>query len=107
MRNSFIYNNFDKLNLLKALLNISKDIKYISILISNLESGASNLPKDYITHDIIAGVGSLDYLVSNENSLNKLSHFHSKNKDWLFGYISYDLKNELEKLTSHILILVL
>ena len=101
MRNSFTYNNFDKLKLLNALLNISKDIKYISILISNIEAGASNLPKDYITHDIIAGVGSLDYLVSNENSLNKLSHFHSKNKDWLFGYISYDLKNELEKLTSH------
>jgi para-aminobenzoate synthetase component I len=35
-----------------------------------------------------------------ENALNKLSAFHTEHRDWLFGHLSYDLKNEIETLTS-------
>ena len=101
MRNIYIYNGFSKGELLKALLNLSNNIKYISVLVSNLEHQDSNLPKDYINYDIIAGVGGNDILVSNHDSFENLNHFHRKKKDWLFGYLSYDLKNELEELSSN------
>ena len=100
MRNSFIYYDFNKVELLKVLLNISTNIDYISILVSNLNQKDSNLPKDYINYDILAGVGVNDILISNSNSFEKLNNFHIKRKDWLFGCFSYDLKNEIEQLSS-------
>ncbi|UTW64845.1 anthranilate synthase component I family protein [bacterium SCSIO 12643] len=53
-----------------------------------------------ISYDLIIGVGAFDQLLSNENSFDKLKFFHEKHQDWLFGYLSYDLKNELENLSS-------
>src|SRR5689334_20880470 len=35
-----------------------------------------------------------------ESSFSKLSNYYQQKKDWLFGYFSYDLKNEIENLTS-------
>ena len=101
MRNSYIYYGFNKEELLKALLNISNKMDYISVLVSNLDKNESNLPQDYINYDILAGVGRNDILISNNNSFEKLNHFHSFKKDWLFGYLSYDLKNEVEDLRSN------
>ena len=100
MRNSFLYYGLNNEDLLKALLNISEDMQYISVLVSNINQKESNLPRDYISYDLIAGVGKKDILVSDSNSFNNLSKFHTKKKDWLFGYLSYDLKNEIENLVS-------
>ena len=101
MRNSFIYYGFNKAELLKALLNISSNIDYISVLVSNLEQKESNLPKDYINYDVLAGVGKKAILISNNDSFEKLNKLHTQKKDWLFGYLSYDLKNEIEELSSN------
>ena len=101
MRNVFKYYDFNKQKLLKALLNKSKDIQYISILVSNLDRDTSNLPRDYINYDLLAGVGLNYSLSSNHNSFEKLKQFHLQKKDWLFGYLSYDLKNETEELSSN------
>ena len=101
MRNSFIYYGFNKGELLKALLNISSNIDYISVLVSNLEQKESNLPKDYINYDVLAGVGKKAILISNNDSFEKLNKLHTQKKDWLFGYLSYDLKNEIEELSSN------
>ena len=57
-------------------------------------------PKGF-TYDLVIGVGSSEELTSNENSFDKLKAFHQKHKDWLLGYLSYDLKNELEDVTSN------
>ena len=100
MRNKFLYNGLNKDSLLNALMHISLNIDNISVLISNVENNNENYPRSYINFEIIAGVGSEKNLVSNSDSLNKLSKLHSKHKDWLFGYLSYDLKNEIEKLNS-------
>ena len=100
MRNSFIYYGISPSNLLNSLLNISKDIDYISILISNINTKKPDLPMDYINYNIVAGVGKYSNITSNENSFDKLNDFHSLHKDWLFGYLSYDLKNEIEDLSS-------
>ena len=102
MRNSFIYHGFSKEKLLAALLNVSYDMQYISVLVSNDNfDDKSNLPENYINYDLIAGVGLDDILISNNNSFDKLGKFHSIKKDWLFGHLSYDLKNETEELTSN------
>ena len=101
MRNTFRYHNFDKISLLNALLNLSDKHETLSILVSNLNNKDNILPTDYVTYDIIAGIGSVKKLISNKDSLDNLKDFHNENKDWLFGYISYDLKNELEELDSN------
>ena len=56
-------------------------------------------------------LGDLDAIVATDvhsklpftknNSLNKLEAYLKKTNDWLFGYFSYDLKNELEDLKSN------
>lgn len=38
---------------------------------------------------------------SKENSLLKLDAFLNENKDWIFGHIAYDVKNQIERLSSH------
>ncbi len=34
------------------------------------------------------------------NSFERLKNFHNEKKDWLFGFLTYDLKNEIEDLSS-------
>lgn len=51
---------------------------------------------------IIVAVGCVSEVKSNSgNSFEKLRQFRAENPDWLFGYFSYDLKNEIEKLSSY------
>ncbi len=55
-----------------------------------------------IDFDFLVAVGETDALsTSDKNAFERLSHFQQEKKDWLFGYLSYDLKNELEKLSSN------
>lgn len=35
------------------------------------------------------------------SSFEQLKNFHDKKKDWLFGFLTYDLKNEIENLESN------
>ena len=65
MRNTFIYHNIEKINLLNAFLNLSDKYETISILVSNLDNKDNVLPIDYITYDIIAGIGCINKLISN------------------------------------------
>ena len=68
-----------------------------------LDSHAAQNP-DYpngFSYDLIIGVGAFDKLTSNEKSFGKLKAFHDKHQDWLLGYLSYDLKNELEDVASN------
>ena len=79
---------------------MSLDNEYISILTSNSFDKKQPLPLNYINYDIIAGVGAIDVLKSNAKSFESLKNHHNIKKDWLFGYLSYDLKNEVENLKS-------
>ena len=78
----------------------SKETKYINVLMSNKGKTSSVFPIRYVDCDIIAGFGMIEEIRSNDNSLEELRNFHCNHNDWLFGYISYDLKNEIEKLNS-------
>jgi len=87
-------------DLSKLLLSKSKKVDYISILDSNTQITRPSLPADYINYDLLAGVDAMKVLEVSRDAFNQLKKFHQQHQDWLFGYLSYDLKNEVEKLTS-------
>ncbi|MEH3114730.1 anthranilate synthase component I family protein [Pedobacter terrae] len=63
----------------------------------------SNDYKDaYSVYDFIIAADVYDELkCSTGNSFDQLKSFYAKHKQWVFGYFSYDLKNEIEVLRSH------
>ena len=49
---------------------------------------------------MLVGVGALSEIIPTTQSFNALEKYQRQVQDWLFGYMSYDLKNELEDLRS-------
>ncbi len=54
----------------------------------------------YLTYEMLVGVEALSELIVETDAFSSLKHYYDEKKDWLFGYFSYDLKNEIEHLTS-------
>ncbi len=55
----------------------------------------------YHTYDTIAGVDFMELFESNrQGAFVSLKEFAGRKTDWLFGHLNYDLKNEIENLTS-------
>lgn len=55
----------------------------------------------YSSFDGILAVDGLTALTTDyQNAFNDLSEYQSQVKDWIFGYLSYDLKNDIERLSS-------
>lgn len=55
----------------------------------------------YHTYDTIAGIGFMDFIEPYQSgAFVSLKEFTERKSDWLFGHLSYDLKNEIENLTS-------
>jgi len=100
VRQSYTFHINKPNDLNKLLLSKSKDVDYISILNSNAQVTYSSLPVEYINYDLLAGVDALEVLEVNMDAFNSLRAFHLQHQDWLFGYLSYDLKNEVEQLNS-------
>lgn len=55
----------------------------------------------YGSFDALLAVDSNYTLSSNVDSFEKLKQVRKKKRDWLFGYFSYDLKNDIEILKSN------
>jgi para-aminobenzoate synthetase component 1 len=77
---------------------LNKRFQTVCIFDSNSQA---NKNKFVYTSKIIA-VGSTQELIITEpkNALEQLQEFYDKRKGWLFGYLTYDLKNEIEHLYS-------
>lgn len=62
----------------------------------------SNQYKDsYSQYSCLIAVGTTDELnTSSENSFLELKNFYEKHTNWVFGLFSYELKNEIEQLSS-------
>jgi len=87
----------DVAELKNKILSWSKKYNTVAILDSN------NYKKDkFSENEYIAGIGVLDEISieTNTNSFNKLAEFTKNNKSYIFGFLSYDLKNEIEDLIS-------
>jgi para-aminobenzoate synthetase component 1 len=80
------------------LLNWSNQFREVVFLDSNSETNNQN----YSNYDLVVAVDAFtsiktDYI----NSFQELHQYQSQAKDWLFGYLSYDLKNDIEDLKSN------
>lgn len=82
----------DNITALKTqLLTLSEDISHFCFLDSN---NYPNYP--YSTFGSLFAIDAIDSISVNHDCLAQFEAFQQKNKDWLFGYLSYDLKNEIE-----------
>ena len=73
------------------LLFFSKSKENVILLDSNSKKN------DY---EFIFSHGKISELKSFDNSLDKLDNYITKVDDWIFGFISYDLKDEIEGFNS-------
>ncbi|MBC7524034.1 MAG: anthranilate synthase component I family protein [Flavobacterium sp.] len=97
MRTSFYTEISDVSKFKCQLLQWSQSYNEIVYLDSNVE----NNNQKYLQYDLVVAVEAFtsiktDYI----NSFQSLHQYQSQTKDWLFGYLSYDLKNDLEDLKS-------
>ncbi len=97
MRKSFSYQTKYIEQFKQKLLYWSNKFEHAIFLNSNGFSDKNN----YNTYNSLFAVGCKQSLISNNNSFEKLKELYENNKDWIFGYFSYDLKNETEDLHSN------
>lgn len=65
-----------------------------------LDSNAYN--QKYSSYDVVLAVDAFTSIKTDyENAFQDLYQYQSQTKDWLFGYLSYDLKNDTEALQSN------
>ena len=77
------------------LLTWSQQFEHISWLDSN------NYPRKHSTFDAVLAVDAHSFLECNySNAFKKLKQYKNITQDYIFGYLSYDLKNDTENLTS-------
>lgn len=61
----------------------------------------NNYHHRYITYDSVLAIDAFTSIKTDYfNAFEDLHQYQSHTKDWLFGYLSYDLKNDTEALTS-------
>jgi len=88
----------DKEKFIDQLLKWGDSKDPFIVLNSNKEKSNGQLYENY---DLIAATGVYKQVTcSSNNCFEELRKFSAKTDDWLFGYLSYDLKNETEKLKS-------
>ena len=98
MRNHFTYTIKNKKYFAQKLIFWAKKFKHSLFLDSNKQS--KTMPKSYDHYDLLFAVGASKICSPKNDSFEKLQAFYEQNKDWMFGYFSYDLKNETDNLTS-------
>ncbi|WP_396160243.1 anthranilate synthase component I family protein [Flavobacterium sp.] len=82
----------------EQILYWSQQFSETIILDSNVESNENQLYKSY---DLIVAVDAFTSIQTDyEKAFEDLYQYQSKANDWLFGYLAYDLKNDVEHLQS-------
>jgi len=63
---------------------------------------SNEYPQKYSSFDKVLAVGVVSELkMDYQNAFNQLDTYQQKTQDYLFGYLSYDLKNDTEDLVSN------
>ncbi|NOU61513.1 aminodeoxychorismate synthase component I [Marinifilum caeruleilacunae] len=84
----------------EQLLFWSKKFQYVSILDSHEVNQKENSKAEYNTYELLAGIDALQIIEPKQDFFYYLSEGIDQAKDWWFGYLAYDLKNEIEELKS-------
>ena len=77
----------------------AKKERYDIVLQSNGYDYKNGFQNSLRKYDVLAAFGAEEVICPEQDSLNQLKPELNRH-DWLFGYLGYDLKNELENLTS-------
>lgn len=95
MRTIISFTVQDILRFKESLLQWSQQYEEIVWLDSN------NHKSSYSSFDALLAVEALSIVKTNApGAFDKLSHFRNSTNDWIFGFLTYDLKNDLEDLSS-------
>ena len=79
----------------EKILNWSNQFREVVYLDSN------DYPQKYSSYDMVLAVEAFTSIKTDYfDAFSKLSDYYHTTKDWIFGYMSYDLKNDVEKLSS-------
>ena len=98
MRTNIIKNIHNVALFKEQLLYWSQQFREVIVLDSNIESNKNQLYKSY---DLVVAVEAFTSIQTDyEKAFEDVYQYQSKAKDWLFGYLSYDLKNDVEQLKS-------
>ena len=82
----------------EQILHWSQQFGEVIVLDSNIENNEKQLYKSY---DLVVAVDAFTSIQTDyEKAFEDLYQYQSKANDWLFGYLSYDLKNDIELLNS-------
>ncbi|MBB4804204.1 para-aminobenzoate synthetase component 1 [Flavobacterium nitrogenifigens] len=80
----------------EQLLSWAQQFREVIFLDSN------SYPQHYSNFDCVLAVDAFTSLKTDYyNAFEDLKQYQQNTKDWLFGYLSYDLKNDIEKLNSN------
>jgi para-aminobenzoate synthetase component 1 len=83
----------DQASFKERLLAFYKNEQYIVFLDSNEAQNSG--------YNCLCAIGAIDVLTFNAGgAFKKLADFQKEHEDWTFGYLGYDLKNELEPLQT-------
>ena len=95
MKRKFIsYSLTDFYHFKYQLLNFSKRFSNFCFL----DNHDYDFDKSY---ECVGGFGMIKSMVfRSQNDLRKLDEFKNENKDWIFGHLAYDIKNQIENLSS-------
>ncbi len=80
----------------KQILNWSQQFDEVIWLDTNEHQLNHTYYKAILAVDAITSIRT-DF----QNSFEELEEYQTLSKDWLFGYLSYDLKNDVENLSSN------
>jgi para-aminobenzoate synthetase component I len=80
----------------QQLLSWAQHYREVTFLDSN------NYNQLYASYDCVLAVDAFTSIKTDyHNAFEDLKQYQSQTKDWLFGYLSYDLKNNIEELSSN------
>lgn len=95
MRTKQIHTFQDIENFKSQLLNWSQQFEDVVWLDSN------NYKQQYSSYDAILAVDGITAIQTDyHQGFEKLKDYFTTTNDWIFGYLTYDLKNDIEPLTS-------
>lgn len=96
LRTSIVKNIGNLTQFKKQLLTWAQQFREVVFMDSN------DYPQQYSSYDCILAVDALTSLKTDyHNAFEDLKQYQQATKDWLFGYLSYDLKNDIEVLHSN------
>ena len=95
MRTSFIQDITQLVDFKKQLLLWSQQFREVTFMDSN------QYEQEYSNYDWILAVDAFTAVKTDYfNAFEDLKQYQQSSRDWIFGYLSYDLKNDTENLIS-------